>query len=304
VGLTDAQFAAQVREDEIDILVDLALHTARNRLPVFARKPAPVQVTFAGYPGSTGLDTIDYRLSDPFLDPSDTDESLYSEQTVRLPHSFWCYDPLDCGDLPVNALPAHTNGFLTFGCLNNFCKINDAVLCLWAKVLRAVPASRLLLLAPEGSHRQRTLDVLSEEGVARERIAFVSRQPRRKYLELYHRIDLGLDTLPYNGHTTSLDSYWMGAPVVTLVGQTIVGRAGLSQLMNLELPELITHTSEQFVQVATGLANDLPRLSELRSTLRPRMEASPLMNAPRFARDIETAYRLMWHRWCTGHAEQ
>ena len=261
VGISHEQLAAQIREDQIDILVDLALHTAHNRLPVFARKPAPVQVTFAAYPGSTGLSTIDYRLSDPFLDPPGTDESIYSERTVRLPHTFWCYDSLDCGDLPVNALPAKSNGCITFGCLNNFCKINDAVLRLWARVLRAVPSSRLLLLAPEGSHRQHTLDVLGQEGVVHERIEFVTHQSRRKYLELYHRIDLGLDTLPYNGHTTSLDSYWMGVPVVTLVGQAIVGRAGLSQSMNLQLPELITKTPEQYVEVAVGLANDLPRLS-------------------------------------------
>jgi len=298
VGLTDEQFATEIRRDQIDILVDLTLHMAHNRLLVFARKPAPVQVTFAGYPGSTGLSTIDYRLSDPYLDPADMDESIYSEQTVRLPHSFWCYDPLDGGDLPVNALPAQANGFITFGCLNNFCKINDAVLRLWARVLHTVPSSRLLLLAPEGSHRQHTLDVLGQQGVARERVAFVCQQPRRKYLELYQRIDLGLDTLPYNGHTTSLDSFWMGVPVVTLVGQTIVGRAGLSQLMNLKLPELIAQTPEQFVQVAAALAKDLPRLTELRSTLRQRMERSPLMDAPRFARNIEAAYREMWRQWC------
>ena len=161
-----------------------------------------------------------------------------------------------------------------------------------------MPSSRLLLLASEGSHCQHTLDVLEKEGVACERIEFVRWQPRPKYLELYHRIDLGLDTLPYNGHTTSLDSFWMGVPVVTLVGQTIVGRAGLSQLMNLRLPELIAHTPEQYVEIATALANDLPRLNELRGTLRTRMEQSPLMDAPRFARDIEAAYRQMWHKWC------
>ena len=299
VGLTDEQFAAQIREDQIDILVDLALHTAHNRLLVFARKPAPVQVTFAGYPGSTGLRTIDYRLSDPYLDPPGMGESLSSEQALRLPHSFWCYDPLDCSDLSVNELPSRANGFITFGCLNNFCKINDAVLRLWARILHAVPSSRLLLLAPEGSPRQHALDVLGLEGDIHERIEFVSYQPRRKYLELYHHIDLGLDTLPYNGHTTSLDSFWMGVPVVTLVGQTIVGRAGLSQSMNLNLPELIAHTPEQYVQIAAGLANDLPRLHELRSTLRARTEQSTLMDAPRFARDIEAAYRQMWQHWCS-----
>jgi predicted O-linked N-acetylglucosamine transferase (SPINDLY family) len=303
VGLTDEQLAAEIRRDRIDVLVDLALHTAKNRLATFARKPAPVQVTFAGYPGSTGLTAIDYRLSDPHLDPPGGDESVYSEQTVRLPHTFWCYDPVDCRDLAVSAPPSLSNGFITFGCLNNFCKINDGVLRLWGKVLQTVPASRLLLLAPEGSHRQHALDVLGQEGIASERIEFVSPQPRRKYLELYRRIDLCLDTLPYNGHTTSLDCFWMGVPVVTLVGQTIVGRAGLSQAMNLDLPGLVAWTPDQYVKIASGLASDLPRLAQLRSTLRQRMESSPLMDAPRFARDIEAAYRGMWRKWCVQSGE-
>jgi predicted O-linked N-acetylglucosamine transferase (SPINDLY family) len=297
-GLTDEQLAAQVRADEIDILVDLSLHTANNRLLVFARKPAPVRVTFAGYPGSTGLTSIDYRLSDPYLDPPGMDESVYSEKTVRLPHSFWCYEPLDARDVPVDPLPALSNGFVTFGCLNNFCKVNDSMLRVWAGALRTVPDSRLLLMAPEGSRRQHILDLLRQEGIASERIGFVAEQPRRGYLELYHRIDLGLDTLPYNGHTTSLDSLWMGVPVVTLVGRTVVGRAGLCQWMNLGLPEMIARTPEEFIHIAAGLAGDMPRLAQLRSTLRERMEQSPLMDAPGFARDIESAYRDMWREWC------
>ena len=298
VGLSDEQLATKIREDQIDILVDLTMHMGRNRGLLFARKPAPIQVCWLAYPGSTGLTAIDYRLSDPFLDPPGTDESIYSEKTVHLPHTFWCYDPLDGRDISVNALPAPANGFVTFGCLNNFCKVNDSVLRLWAGVLRAVASSRLLLLAPEGSCRVRTIALLGQEGIAAERIEFVAQQPRRKYLELYHRIDLGLDTFPYNGHTTSLDSFWMGVPVVTLVGQTIVGRAGLSQLMNLQLPDLSASGPEQFVRIAAELARDLPRLSELRRTLRSRLEASPLMDAPRFARDIEAAYREMWRKWC------
>ena len=182
--------------------------------------------------------------------------------------------------------------------MNDFRKINDAVLRLWARVLMTVPSSRLLLLAPEWSPRKHTLEVLGQEGVAGQRVEFIARQPRRRYLELYHRIDLGLDTLPYNGHTTSLDSFWMGVPVVTLVGQTIVGRAGLSQSMNLNLPELIAHTPEQYVEIAVGLAKDISHLTELRSTLRRRMEQCPLMDAPCFAQDMETAYRTMWHKWC------
>jgi len=144
------------------------------------------------------------------------------------------------------------------------------------------------------------VQLLGREGVASERIEFVSPQPRRKYLEFYHRIDLGLDTIPYNGHTTSLDSFWMGVPIVTLIGQTVVGRAGLSQLMNLNLPELIASTAGQYVQIAAELADDLSRLTDLRRTLRQRMEQSVLMDAPRFADDIEAAYREMWRAWCAG----
>jgi len=296
VGLSDEQAAQQIRADGIDILVDLKLHTEHNRLLVFARKPAPVQATWLGFPGSTGLTAIDYRLSDPYLDPPGMDESVYSEQTLRLPDCFWCYDPLDGRDIPVNALPALAAGKVTFGCLNNFCKINDALLSLWAQVLQKVPGSRLLLLAGDGDHRQRTIGRLAQEGIDPTRVEFAPRQSRRGYLQLYHRIDLGLDSFPYNGHTTSLDSFWMGVPVVTRIGSTAVSRAGWCQLSNLGLPDLAGQTSEQFVQIAVQLASNLPRLQQLRTTLRPRMEASPLMDAPRFARNIEAAYRQMWRQ--------
>ena len=213
-----------------------------------------------------------------------------------MPDSFWCYDPLD-GQPAVNALPAAERGYITFGCLNNFCKVNPPVLKIWARVLTAVPRSRLVILAGEGTHRQHALDLLAEEGVRCDRVKFVPHQPRQQYLKYYHGIDIGLDTVPYNGHTTSLDSLWMGVPVVTLVGPTVVGRAGLSQLMNLGLPKLIAASPEQYVYIAAELAGDPPRLRALRATLRKRMRASPLMDAPRFARNIEAAYRAMW-QWC------
>jgi predicted O-linked N-acetylglucosamine transferase (SPINDLY family) len=293
-GLTNERVAEMVRADQIDILVDLSLHMAHHRLLVFARKPAPVQVSWLGYPGTTGLNTIDYRLTDPFLDPLESTDDCYSEKSVRLPETFWCYDPLNESLIP-NGLPALQTNSITFGCLNNFCKINDAVLELWAKTLTAVAQSRLLLLAPPGSARQRVLEKLSHCGIEPDRVEFVNFTERTKYLELYHRIDVGLDTFPYNGHTTTLDSLWMGVPVVTLVGNTAVGRAGLSQLSNLKLTELAADTPESFVQIAAELASDLPRLTNLRTTLRQRMSTSPLMDAPRFARNIESAYRQMWH---------
>jgi protein O-GlcNAc transferase len=295
--LKDEQLAQHVRNDRVDILIDLAVHTADNRLLVFAQKPSPIQVSFAGYPGTTGLTTIDYRLTDPYLDPPGQHDDWYSEQSLRLPDSFWCYDPLG-NELPVKALPALTQGHLTFGCLNNFCKVNVPVLKLWAQVMQGIERSHLLLLAPEGSHRKQTIEFLAQHGISAERVTFIGFQPRLCYLELYHRIDLGLDTFPYNGHTTSLDALWMGVPVVTLVGATVVGRAGLSQLTNVGLPELVAATPEQFVRVVVELAQDVPRLSRLRAALRERMQASPLMDARRFTRGIEAAYRMMWRRWC------
>jgi protein O-GlcNAc transferase len=240
---------------------------------------------------------MDYRLTDPYLDPPGLFDRYYTEESIRLPHSFWCYDPLD-GAPAVNALPAAEHGQVVFGCLNNFCKVNPLVLQLWARVLRAVDCSRLTLLTGEGRHRQHTLDLLAAEGVARDRVTFVANRPRPEYLRYYHGLDIGLDTVPYNGHTTSLDAFWMGVPVVTLAGATVVGRAGVCQLMHLGLPELIASSPEQYVHMATELARDLARLSALRATLRARMQASPLMDASRFARDIEAAYREMWRRWC------
>lgn len=187
---------------------------------------------------------------------------------------------------------------MTFGCLNNFCKINAGILATWAQVLQQVKNSRLVLLADQGSHRQRTVEFLGRQGVSSDRVEFVCFRPRPQYMELYHRIDLGLDSFPYNGHTTSLDSLWMGVPVITLVGETPVSRAGWSQLSNLNLRELAATTATKFVQIAVDLASDWPRLSDLRRTLRSRMTQSPLMDAPKFARGIESAYRHMWQTWC------
>src|SRR5262249_31125231 len=276
VQLSDQQMAELIRSDGIDVSIDLELHAAHNRLLVFARKPAPVQVSWLGYPGTTGLPTIDYRLTDPYLDPPGLFDAFYSEESLRLPETFWCYNPPPDA-VPVSALPALESGAITFGCLNNFCKVNDGCLSLWAEVLRAVPRSRLLLLAPPGQARDPVLSALGRGGIAAARVEFVDPRPRPEYLKLYHRIDLGLDPLPYNGHTTSLDAFWMGVPTLTLVGRTVVGRAGWSQLCNLGLKELAAETPGQFVALAARVAADLPRLQELRATLRQRMQQSPLM---------------------------
>jgi len=301
VGLSDPALADLIRQDRIDIMVDLAMHAASNRLLVFARKPAPVQVTYLAYCSTTGLDTIDYRLSDPYLDPLGQDESVYSERTVRLPETYWCYQASSAAPA-VNATPALEHGHITFGCLNGFSKINDSLLMVWAKLMQATPSSQLLLHAPLGGHRQRVLNVLMREGVDPQRVRFSGNVPLAEYFRLYHQIDIALDTFPYGGGTTTCDTLWMGVPVVCLVGKTAVGRGGVSILSNVGCPELIGQSEQAYVRIAHDLANDLPRLSQLRATLRSRMEHSPLMDAPRFARHVEAAYREMWRKWCAGNS--
>jgi predicted O-linked N-acetylglucosamine transferase (SPINDLY family) len=285
-----------IRDDRIDILVDLNLHMA-NRLRVFARKPAPVQFTWIGYPGSTGVETIDYRLTDPYLDPPGLNDAYYSEQSIRLKNSFWSYDPLGV-DLKVNGLPALRRQYVTFGCLNNFCKINAKTVQLWSRVLQKVRNSRLILLSPPGNSRKWVQQELAKAGITPDRIQFEDKRPHRNYLELYHQIDIALDTYPYNGHTTSLDALWMGVPVVSFFGQAAVSRAGLSQLSNLGLPALATDSQDKFVAMAVELATDLAALNEMRSSLRPAMEKSPLTDAKQLTQNVESEYRLAWIRWC------
>jgi len=294
VNVSDEALAKMIRDDRVDILVDLTQHLAGNRLPVFARQPAPVQVSFAGYPAGTGLEAIGYRMSDRYLERH-ADPEVDAE--VMLLDSFWCYHP-GGATAEVNTLPARENGWVTFGSLNDLSKANEAVLRTWVRVLRQVKNSRLVLLGAAGSHRPRTLDVLQREGIEAQRVEFVDWCPREVYLELYHRLDIALDTFPYSGHTTSLDALWMGVPVVSLAGPTPVARGGLSILHNAGLPELVGYSKEDYVRIAVGLAGDGSRLAELRATLRSRMAASVLMDAPRFARSIENAYRTMWRCWC------
>jgi len=300
VGMDDDSAARQIRSDSIDILVDCSGHMGGNRLLVVARKPAPVQIMFISYPGSTGLDALDYRLTDPYLDPPGTDESLYSEKTIHLSDTFWCFDPesMDAPREPINELPAIKNGYVTFGCVNNFVKVNDGVLELWSRVMREVPNSHLLLLAPEGEGRRRVTEKMKKEGIESSRLEFVPRVGREEYLRYFSRMDIGLDTVPYNGHTTSLDGMWMGVATVTLMGRTIVGRAGFSELSNVGLSELSAKTPEEFVRVASDLGKDVDRQRQLREGMRERMARSPLCDAARWVSNVESVYRQVWRKWC------
>jgi len=294
--LDDAALANRVRADAIDVLVDLTMHMAGGRPGLFARRPAPVQLCWLAYPGTTGNPAIDYRVSDPWLDPPGSDEH-YVERTIRLPDAFWCYDPL-ATEPAVGPLPAIGNGFVTFGCLNNPCKLTDATLESWAGVLRALPTSRLRLLLPAGPRRAQRAAFLAARGVDPGRIEFLDYRPRAEYLRAYRAIDIGLDTFPYNGHTTTLDALWMGVPVVTRIGATCVGRGGWSQLRQLGLTRLAAADDAAFVATTLELAADPPALAALRAELRTRLDRSPLRDARRFARNLERAYRDAW----TGRA--
>ena len=296
-GMSDSQVADRIRNDRIDILVDLALHTATNRMLVFARKPAPVQVTMLGLPATTGLSTIDFRITDPYLDPPGPGDGDYSEQSVRLPHGFWCYDP-DRDALPVADAPARKNGIVTFGCLNQFAKVNRPVLQLWARILRSVPGARLVLHSPPGSHRDAVTALFENGGIARARLEFAAQAPFRAYLEHYHHLDLCLDPFPFSGGTTTMDALWMGVPVITLAGRTAVGRGGVSILSNVGLTELIARSPEEYVALAVALARDPARLAGLRAGLRQRVQSSPLVDGPQYAADVEQAFRRMWLTWC------
>jgi predicted O-linked N-acetylglucosamine transferase (SPINDLY family) len=295
-ALSDAGLAGQVRGDGIDILVDLAQHTAKNRLLVFARKPAPVQATMLGMPGTTGLSTMDYRLTDPHLDPPALGDSSATERSIGLPHCYWCYEP------PANAPavglpPAKRRGFVTFGCLNQFAKVSHPALELWARILRSVPKSRLLVHSQPGQHREAVRRLFEDCGVAPDRIEFAARIPRHQYLARYHDIDLCLDPFPYSGGISTLDALWMGVPVITLAGRTAVGRSGVSILANLGLPELTARTPEEYMATAVAWAGDLGRLAELRSGMRQRMRSSAIMDGRQYAVDMEAVFREMWRGW-------
>jgi predicted O-linked N-acetylglucosamine transferase (SPINDLY family) len=305
-NLSDAELAAQIRADRIDILVDLALHTAFNRLRVFALKPAPVQITWLGYPGATGLEAMDWRITDPHLDPPGVENADAFEKPLRLPDCWCSYGAPEDSPEP-GALPAMQSGRVTFGSFNNLSKINDRVLTLWAGILRSVENSRLLLLSKGGS-TERIANFFMQNGVAPERVEFLRYQPaaeigtgparRPNFLDRYRQVDIALDPFPYNGMTTTLDALWMGVPVIALAGTMPMGRAALSLLANAGLPDLAAQSPDEYARTAAALAADLPRLASLRAGLRGKMQTSPLLDAPRFARNLEASFRAVWTRWC------
>lgn len=293
--LDDEAAATQVRADGIDLLIDLAGHTAHHRLLVLARRPAPVQATWIGYPNTTGLRAIDYRITDPITDPPGQTDALHVEKLVRLPTGFLCYAP-DPSAPPVNPPPGAAAP-ITFGCFNNFAKVTPHVIRVWADILRRLPESKLYLKSRGLSDRavaDRIRAEFAAAGVSADRVQCNGTElPVAEHLSLYHGIDIGLDPFPYNGTTTTCEALWMGVPVLTLAGRVHAGRVGASLLSQLGLEEWIATSVDDYIARAVSAGQDPARLAVLRSTLRERMRTSPLCDAPGFTRRFEAACEEM-----------
>lgn len=305
-NLSDDEVERVIRADEVDILVDLAGHTGSNRLKMFARKPAPVQVSYLGYPNTTGLAAMDYRLTDEVADPPGS-AAYYTEELCYLPGGFSCYQP--ARDAPdITPLPARARGFVTFASFSNLSKINDRVLDLWCRVLHANPSSRLFLYrhSLKGETSNRYYQAFEARGIGRDRLDIAAEIPAEyqslpsevRYMGLFERVDIILDTFPWNNHTLACETLWMGIPVITLAGDRHAGRICASVLTAVGLPNLIARSPDEYLKIATALANNLNELEHLRATLRGRMQNSPLCDGKAFARNVEAAYREMWRKWC------
>lgn len=297
VGWSNESIARQIHDDRIDILVDLGGHTQGNRAPVLACQPAPIQILYIGYPSTTGMESVDYIISDAAVSPPES-EHLYTERILRVEGSFWCFKPHDFAPQP-SSLPALTNGFITFGCFNNSPKLSPTTLRLWARVLDAVPNVRLRLKAlafADEPTRAYFRHQLLAFGVASERIIIEPPTLRlEKFFEAYQSIDIALDPTPYNGGTTTCESLWMGVPVVTLRGQHFFSRMSHSFLSNVGLGDLSATSEDEYIAIAAHCAADRDRLQFLRATLRDRMAASPICDGRRAARELENAYRRAWY---------
>ena len=298
VGWSDERLTEQIREDGIDILFDLAGHTSGNRLLVFARKPAPIQITWLGYVGTTGLTAIDYLIADRFEIPSAAEHD-YREQVLRMPDDYVCYDPPSYAP-PVSSLPALDHGFVTFGSFNNPAKLTAKVIEVWSQILLRVPRSRLVLKywgMNDPVFSGWIADLLTSQGVDIGRVEFLGKSPHRQLLAEYARIDLALDSFPYSGGLTTCEALWMGVPVVTCPGETFASRHSLSHLSNVGLTESVARDSAEYVELAVELASDLDRLASTRGRLRAQVAASPLCDGPRFAANFLVRLREVWRRW-------
>jgi predicted O-linked N-acetylglucosamine transferase (SPINDLY family) len=286
----------QIRADAIDILVDLGGHTLSAFIPVLARKPAPVQVSYLGYPNTIGLPAVGFRLTDSWADPYGEADKLHVESLVRLPRGFLCYLPPPDAP-PVTTRPPAACGGVTFGSFNNIAKLTPEVVALWSEILCTVPASRLMLkgeLLDDADTRRHVESIFAAHGVSVERLALFPRLSRKDHFALYNEVDIALDTFPYNGTTTTCEALWMGVPVVALAGNRHAGRVGVSILNQIGCEEWVAGDPRDYVRIAVDLAETADRRARFRSGSRDRLLKSPLCDAPAFVRDLESAYRRIW----------
>ncbi|WP_338440150.1 tetratricopeptide repeat protein [uncultured Aquabacterium sp.] len=298
-GWSDLALAERIRADGIDILIDLSGHTAHNRLPMFALKPAPVQLSWLGYFATTGLAEMDHLLADPVCLPPEL-EGHFTEHIWRLPETRLCFTPPQ-DDVPVAPLPALKHGGITFGCFNNLSKVHEGVVTLWCRILQAVPNSRLLLKAPQlasAQVRQAMQARFRAHGVSGERLLLQTPSTRTEYLQAYAQVDIALDPFPFTGGTTSAEGLWMGVPVLTLAGQSLIARQGVGLMVNAGLPDWVADTPDDCVAKAVAHTADLAKLATLRSGLRAQLMRSPLFDAQRFAHHLDAALRGMWRAHC------
>jgi predicted O-linked N-acetylglucosamine transferase (SPINDLY family) len=294
-GLSAVDLADLIRSEKIDILIDLNGHSGEHRLPTFARSPAPVQVSYLGYPATTAVSAIQYRLTDSIIDPPGT-ESYCTEKLYRLPKAFFTFicDP----GIPYDpVLPADRNGFVTFGSFNAYSKIGPEMLDTWAQILRATPNSRLLLKAKpmdNPSTREFTLRFFADRGITADRLIVRPWVHQSEHYRLLSSVDLAFDPFPYHGHTTTCQQIWMGVPMITRAGNSFRSRVGVTIAHHLDLMDFVADSNQQYAEKAIAFASDLNRLRELRPILRDRMQHSPLCDAIGFTRSLEDAYRQMW----------
>ena len=298
-SLSDEALAKLIYEDRIDILIDLAGHTSHNRLPVFAWKAAPVQVSWLGYFATTGVSEIDYLIADPWTLPT-SEEKYFTEIIWRLPETRLCFTAPD-DMVAVSSLPALSQHFVTFGCFNSLSKMGDDVVELWGRILHAVPSSRLFLKSKqmdESSIREKVLERFAAQGIPEQRLILEGWSSRADYFASYHRVDIGLDPFPFTGGTTTVESLWMGVPVLTLAGQRFLSRQGVGMLMNAGLQGWVATNKDDYCAKAVAYANDLQQLALLRNRLRGMLSVSPILDAQRFSGYFEDALRSMWGLWC------
>ncbi len=298
--LSDQKLAQLIHDDRIDILIDLSVHSDKNRLPMFAWRPAPVQISWLGYPATTGMDSMDYIVLDRHYLPSPENKRFAVERVLQLESYRVFQEPEDMHRLEIRPLPALTKGYVTFGSFNNFVKIDSHVLDCWVELLKRLPTARLAMIVHARESMQYVQEYFAQRGIASERLMLFTRLKFGHFLQLHWHVDLALDTWPFSGLTTSIHGLWMGVPTLTLAGARTTSRSGASMLAALELEEFVARSEQDYLDKACYWAEHLPQLAEIRTGLRERLQSSILMDAPHFARDFEAGLRRCWQEWCAS----